>query len=95
MRKALLLWIMFGCSLKIYIYDIFDYLVGSVLTNGVEIWKWEEKSEVEALQARYIKRAFGLDKTVYIVSNRQNESENRKDNFKVQNRKESSEKQNT
>ncbi|XP_017763767.1 PREDICTED: uncharacterized protein LOC108553406 [Eufriesea mexicana] len=41
---------------------IYDKLVASVISYGVEIWGWKEWEEVEKIQTKYIKWCLGLDR---------------------------------
>jgi len=41
---------------------MFNILVKSILMYGVEIWGWEEKTEIESLQERYMRWILGLDR---------------------------------
>jgi len=42
-------------------WNLFKYLVQSVMEYGVEIWGWEEKIELERVMYDYIRWMFGLD----------------------------------
>ena len=39
---------------------MFDMLVWSVLSYGVEIWRWKERKSVESLQERFIRWVMGV-----------------------------------
>ena len=43
--------------------SLFDALVGSVMSYGVEIWGLKEWKEIEKIQDKYIKWTLQLDKT--------------------------------
>jgi len=40
---------------------LFRYLVQSVIEYGVEIWRWEEKAELERIMYDYVRWIFGLE----------------------------------
>lgn len=48
---------------------MFNYLVKEIMLYGAEIWGWEEKEEIEAVQQKYLKWVLKLDKWTpnYIV----------------------------
>lgn len=48
---------------------MFNVLVKSIFMYGVEIWKWQERGKLEALQTRYIRWTLGLDRITpkYVV----------------------------
>ena len=50
---------------------MFDSIVKSVMTYGVEIWGWRQYEELEAVQVKYLKWVLGLSKITptYIVKN--------------------------
>lgn len=41
---------------------LFDTLVKSIISYGVEIWGWEERATLERIQNKYIKWTLGLDR---------------------------------
>lgn len=49
--------------------SLFDIMVKSIIMNGVEIWGYKERKDIEKLQVKYIKWILGLDKCTpdYIV----------------------------
>jgi len=51
-------------------WNLFRYLVQSVLNYGVELWGWEERVELEKIMMDYIRWLFGLDFCTprYIIS---------------------------
>ncbi|TGZ53811.1 hypothetical protein DBV15_10472 [Temnothorax longispinosus] len=48
---------------------LFDSLVGSVMVYGAEVWGWLEHSNVEGVEARYLRWSLGLEKCTpgYVV----------------------------
>lgn len=42
--------------------ELFDWLVGSVLGFGAEVWGWKEWEEVGRLQERYMRWVLRVDK---------------------------------
>jgi len=48
---------------------MFDKLIWTVLSYGVEIWGWEEREEMEKLEERYIRWVLGVDRMTpwYII----------------------------
>lgn len=41
---------------------MFNIMVKSIFMYGVEIWGWEEREKLEALQARYVRWTLGLER---------------------------------
>jgi len=42
-------------------WNLFRYLVQSVMEYGVEIWGWEEKTDLEKIMYDYVRWIFGLE----------------------------------
>jgi len=42
-------------------WDLFKYLVQSVISYGVEIWGWEEREELEKIMLDYVRWLFRID----------------------------------
>lgn len=40
---------------------LFDRLVWTVVSYGVEIWGWKEREEIERIEERYLKWMLGVD----------------------------------
>lgn len=41
---------------------IFEWLVGSVMAFGAEIWRWREWEKIERMQERYMRWVLGIDR---------------------------------
>lgn len=41
---------------------MFNIMVKSIFMYGVEIWGWEEREKLEALQARYVRWTLGMER---------------------------------
>ena len=41
---------------------LFETLIKSVVTYGVEIWGWEERPEIEKIQGAFIKMVMGVSR---------------------------------
>lgn len=41
---------------------MFNIMVKSIFMYGVEIWGWEGREKLEALQARYVRWTLGLER---------------------------------
>ncbi|KAK9306259.1 hypothetical protein QLX08_002989 [Tetragonisca angustula] len=48
-----------GLKRRLYIYDV---LCKSILSYGIEIWGWKERSEIERMSGRMCKMAMGLSR---------------------------------
>lgn len=43
---------------------LFDKLIWSVVSYGVEIWGWKLRERVERLQERFLRRVLGVERSV-------------------------------
>jgi len=41
---------------------LFDRLIWTVMSYGVEIWGWKEREGMERLEEKYLRWVFGLDR---------------------------------